>query len=192
MTHPEEAAVTRWMVGRTVEIGAGSNPTPGAATTVDHTPTGQVGDAGCELGQVSVATITADMADLPFEDGEYDTLVARHVLEHHADTLTVLREWARVARRLVIVCPDQNSYPGNTVRLDPTHKAAFTRLQLSDLVRHVGLKLLANEPAIPNWSFLLVAERTGGPAGDHTTETHDRRPERRLPGRDGLNVGMVR
>jgi hypothetical protein len=162
MTHPEEAAAQRWMQGRTVEIGAGSNPTPGVDTTVDHTPAGQAGDAGCELGRTSVATITADMADLPFADGEYDTLVARHVLEHHPDTLTVLREWARVARRLVIICPDQHGYPGNTIALDPTHQAAFHPAQLAALIRHAGLKVHHAGQVIPNWSFFLVAERAGG------------------------------
>jgi hypothetical protein len=152
----------RWMVGRTIEIGSGSNPTPGATTTIDHTPAGRVGDAGCELGRTSVATICAEMDALPFDDGEYDTLVARHVLEHHADTPKVLTEWARVADRLVIICPDQHSYPGNTIRLDPTHQAAFTPAQLTALVRHVGLTLVTTAVAVPHWSFLLVAETDGG------------------------------
>ena len=159
MAHPEEAAAVRWMVGRTVEIGAGSNPTPGVATTVDHTPAGQAGTAGCELGQVSTATTTADMADLPFKDGEYDTLVARHVLEHHPDTLGVLTEWARVAHRLVIICPDQHDYPGNTIQLDPTHLAAFTPPQLAAMTWHIGLRVVVVGTAVPQWSFLLVAEK---------------------------------
>jgi SAM-dependent methyltransferase len=158
MTHPEEAAAVQWMQGRTVEIGAGSNPTPGVHTTVDHTPAGQPGTAGCELGQPSTATITADMAHLPFPDGDYDTLIARHVLEHHPDTLTVLREWARVAHRVVAICPDQATYDGNTIRLDPTHKACFTSVQLAALAEHAGLSPVCTAPVIPGWSLLLVAE----------------------------------
>lgn len=160
MTHPEEAAAVRWMQGRTVEIGAGSNPTPGVTTTVDHTPAGQQGNAGCELGQTSTAAVCADMANLPFADGEYDTLVARHILEHHPDTITVLKEWARVAKRLVIICPDQHSYPGSTIQLDPTHRAAFTPFQLAAVIHHVGLRIVIAGAAVPQWSFLLVAERT--------------------------------
>lgn len=157
--HPEEAAAVAWMTGRTVEVGCGSNPTPGVAVTVDHTPAGRHGTAGVEAGKLSVAGITAEIGSLPFADGEFDCLVARHVLEHHPDTLKVLQEWGRVARRLVIVCPDQASYPGNTVHLDPTHMACFTASQLGRLVAHAGLKLRLAQPVIRQWSFLLVAER---------------------------------
>lgn len=161
MTHPEEAFAIRWMIGRTIEIGPGSNPTPGAHVTVDHTPAGQPGDAGSELGRISTADITADMAHLPFDDGDFDTLIARHVLEHHPDTLTVLYEWARVADRLVIICPDQGTYDGNTIRLDPTHRAAFTSDQLAALARHAGLEA-ETIPVIAGWSFALIAENPSG------------------------------
>lgn len=157
--HPEEAAVVEWMTGRTVEVGCGSNPTPGVEVTVDRTPAGKVGTAGVEAGKVSVASLTGEMDELPLGDDWFDTLVARHVLEHHPDTLAVLREWARVARRLVIICPDQASYPGNTIRLDPTHMACFTGSQLGRLVGHAGLELRLVTPVIQQWSFLLVAER---------------------------------
>lgn len=159
MTHPEEAAAVQWITGRTVEVGCGSNPTPGVDVTVDHTPAGDTGSAGVEAGKTSVAAVTAEMDDLPFEDGEFDTLVARHVLEHHPDTLKVLAEWGRVARRLVVVCPDQASYPGNTVHLDPTHRAAFTPAQLGYLARHAGLDVVYSWRVIEGWSFLLVAQR---------------------------------
>jgi ubiquinone/menaquinone biosynthesis C-methylase UbiE len=147
------------MIGRTVEIGCGSNPTPGVDVTVDHTPAGNKGSAGVETGKASVAAVAAEMDDLPFDPVEFDTLIARHVLEHHPDTLKVLTEWARVARRLVIICPDQASYPGNTVHLDPTHMACFTGTQLARLVAHAGLELRLATPVIQQWSFLLVAER---------------------------------
>lgn len=159
MSHPEEDAVTPWLLEPALEVGCGSNPTPGVAVTVDHTPGGQLGSAGCEDGQVSRAQVSARMTQLPFRPGAFRTLVARHVLEHDEDTLEVLREWQRVADRLVIVCPDQASYPGNTVSLDPTHRAAFTGLQLARLAEHLGLTVRLVQPAVPNWSFLLVAER---------------------------------
>lgn len=159
MPHPEEAAVLPWLLEPVLEVGCGSNPTPGVTVTVDRTPGGQIGEAGCETGQVSRAQVAAGMARLPFRDGAFRTLLARHALEHHADTLLVLREWGRVARRLVIVCPDQTSYPGNTVQLDPTHRAAFTSSQLAYLAGHVGLRVRTVQPAVPNWSFLLVVQR---------------------------------
>ena len=126
---------------------------------MDQHAAGVAGTDGCEEGQISRAQLAARMHALPFRDGAFKTLLARHTLEHHADTLRVLREWARVARRLVIVCPDQASYPGNTVQLDPTHRAAFTSLQLAHLANHAGLVVRIVQPAVPNWSFLLVVQR---------------------------------
>lgn len=157
--HPEETAAVAWMIGRTVEVGCGSNPTPGVAVTVDHTPAGKHGTAGVEAGKLSAAGVTAEMDALPFADDEFDTLIARHVLEHHPDTLKVLQEWGRIARRLVIVCPDQQTYPGSTVALDPTHEAAFTPHQLACLAAHTGLRTVHLDRVIPAWSFLLVAEQ---------------------------------
>lgn len=150
----EQAAAHHRLAGRSVEIGAGTSPVPGVTVTVDHR-TDEPG-VGCEEGRWAVPDVCADMGALPFRAGAFDTLVAIHVLEHDPDTLAILYEWARVARRLVIVCPDQEHYPGNTVGLDPTHRAAFCPDQLACLVAHVGLSPTV-EPAIPRWSFLVEA-----------------------------------
>lgn len=159
--HPETEAVVPYLKGRVLEIGGGGNPTPGVHMSVDHTPGGEVGTAGSQDGVVSAAAVGADMNYLPFRKFAYDTIVARHVLEHHYDTLSVLKEWANVAMRVVIICPDQSQYSGNTVHLDPTHRAAFTPGQLAMLAHHAGYDTLVKlTVAVPQWSFLLVAERT--------------------------------
>lgn len=157
--HPEAQAVVPWLNGRVLEVGCGSNPTPGIDVALDHTPGGLPGSAGCEAGQVSLAGVGGAMHRLPFRDNSFDTLLARHVLEHDSNTIGVVIEWARVARRIVVVCPDQASYHGNTIKLDPTHQAAFTPLQLSLLVDWFGWRTIRLGPAVPNWSFLLVADR---------------------------------
>lgn len=157
MIHPEESAVLRYLSGYALEIGCGSNPTPGVHVTLDVTPAGSEGVAGSQLGQVSRAGVCGEMDQLPFRDGTFETLVARHVLEHHFDTLSVLREWHRVANRLVVVCPDQARYPGNTLDLDPTHEACFTPRQLRALTRTLWRRVWT-APCVPAWSFLLVAE----------------------------------
>lgn len=151
----EQAAAAHRITGRTVEIGAGSSPVPGVAVTVDH----RVGvpGVGCEEGRWSTPDVCADMRSLPFRDGAFDTLVAVHLLEHDPDTLAVLREWARVAPRLVIVCPDAEHYAGNTFDLDPTHRAAFGPDQLGALVAHVAGGVEVG-PVIPRWSFMVVAQ----------------------------------
>lgn len=166
--HPETAAVLAaltdpaWSV---CEVGAGGNPTPwgGPYVSVDHTPPGEPGVAGSQKGVVSTATHTADMASLPFPDGAFDALVSRHCIEHAADTLTVLREWARVLKPggvLAVVTPDQGRFGGNTVALDPTHEACFTAPQLQALAAHAGFgdfeTTLIDWPR-HGWSFCLRA-----------------------------------
>jgi hypothetical protein len=158
MSDPEEALARYWMSGRTVEIGAGHNPTPGVDITMDHTLPGQLGTAGCEEGFATKAMVCGDMARLPFADKSFDTLIGRHILEHHVDTLAVLREWGRVTNKMIIVCPDQQRYPGNTVKLDPTHEACFTEWQLVALMQHVGFDTIHVGPATADWSFVLVAK----------------------------------
>lgn len=159
--HPETEAVIPYLIGQVLEVGGGGNPTPGVHMNVDHTPAGELGVAGSQDGIPSRASIAADMGYLPFRKFAYDTIVARHVLEHHYDTLTVLKHWANVAKRVVIICPDQSQYAGNTIHLDPTHRAAFTPGQLAMLTRHAGYDTLVQlRPAVPQWSFLLVTERT--------------------------------
>lgn len=157
MRHPEEAAAARYVRGFALEVGCGSNPTSGVAVTLDHTPGGEAGAAGGQEGEISRAGVCGEMDALPFPDGTFDTLVARHVLEHHPDTLGVLREWRRVADRLVVICPDQETYPGNTLALDPTHRACFTRAQLLKLVEQIYDRAWAAR-CVPNWSFVLVTE----------------------------------
>lgn len=157
MTHPEEAAAVRHLRGYTLEVGCGGNPTPGVHVTVDLTPRGDRGVAGSQLGEISGAGVCARMDALPFRNGVFDTLLARHTLEHDPDTLGVLEEWRRVAGRLVVICPDQERYPGNTVGLDPTHRACFTPEQLNRLVLRLWTEAWTAR-CVPAWSFLLVAE----------------------------------
>lgn len=158
--HPEAAAVVdRLRHALVLEVGCGSSPTPGVTVTLDHTPGGATGDAGVEAGQRSAAGVCGDMAALPFRDDSFDALVARHVLEHHPDTLLVLSEWSRVARDVIVVVPDQETYAGSTVALDPTHEAAFTPRQLAHLAGRAGLKLVDFDRPVPAWSFLLHLRR---------------------------------
>jgi SAM-dependent methyltransferase len=155
--HPEAEAVHRRLLAdwRVLEVGCGSSPTPGATVTLDRTPAGSLGGAGVEAGQVSLAGVGGDMAALPFRDDAFDAVISRHVLEHHADTIAVLREWRRVARHIIVVTPDQRDYPGSTIALDPTHVAAFTPEQLAHLAPYAGLHAIDFMVPVPRWSFLI-------------------------------------
>lgn len=53
----------------------------------------------------------ADIENLPFEDGEFDTVVCTHTLEHVLDLKKAISELRRVvSKRLIIVVPKQRPY----------------------------------------------------------------------------------
>jgi len=54
-------------------------------------------------GVARLTALTADAADLPFKDRDFDVVTALEVVEHTKDPLAALREVARVARRVVVV-----------------------------------------------------------------------------------------
>lgn len=53
----------------------------------------------------------ARIEDLPFKDGEFDTVVCTHVLEHVLDFRSCLAELRRIAaKRLIVVVPREREY----------------------------------------------------------------------------------
>lgn len=60
-------------------------------------------------GRVMAVDVTAPAHRLPFGDGEFDFLLASHVLEHVPDPIGALREWQRVARLLLVVLPGRDN-----------------------------------------------------------------------------------
>ena len=53
----------------------------------------QAHSTGCQPDR---ADVVADGSALPFRTGSFDSLIARHNLEHYVDTAGTLIEWARV------------------------------------------------------------------------------------------------
>ncbi len=96
------------------------------------------------LRQVAVAPAES----LPFPDGSVDVVVLGEILEHVFDPVAVLREAARVARRLVVGSTPHESSPWGPVgRRKPDghrfHVRCFTRDTLQDTVRAAGAQSLA-------------------------------------------------
>ncbi|WP_377290068.1 class I SAM-dependent methyltransferase [Rhizobium sp. SG2393] len=55
--------------------------------------------------------VAARIEDLPFADGEFDTVVCTHVIEHVLDYRQAIAELRRIARRrLIIVVPREREY----------------------------------------------------------------------------------
>lgn len=161
--HPERLAVLPFVQGRSLEIGCGYRKTSDLVLGVDLVPKGRPGRHGNVAGRRSQADVAADGAQLPFGDATFDSLVARHNLEHYIDTAGTLEEWRRVLRpggMLAVVLPDEEAYQGRTVELDPTHYHAYSPSALARLVRLIGgFSEIETRTAVPDWSFLLTARR---------------------------------
>ena len=129
---------------------------------VDITPGGRLGGVGNVAGQVSSADVGGDGGHLPFVSRTFDSIIARHNLEHYVDTLATLREWRRVLRpggTVAVIVPDEASYPGRTLDLDPTHYHGFTQDSLAALMEASGFTPIQTAVVIPQWSFMLVAQK---------------------------------
>lgn len=145
---------------KVVEIGCGGTKTVPGAVGVDVIPQGEpIPSLGHQT--TSVADIVADVSGkLPFKDGEFDSLVARHILEHCQDTVETLKEWGRVVRsggRMIIVVPNQDE--GSTIPMNPEHLHAFTPSSLASIAEVLGFKLVDQKVNYNYVSFITVLEK---------------------------------
>jgi len=161
--HPERLLILPYVRGRCLEVGCGYRKTSEEAVAVDLVPKGGRGRHGNVTGRVSQADIAADGSRLPFRAASFDSLIARHNLEHYVDTAATLEEWRRVlvpGGTLAVILPDEEAYPGQTVALDPTHYHGYSPAALAHLVVLVGgFGDIETQPAVAEWSFLLTARR---------------------------------
>jgi len=165
-THPERLAILPYVRDRTLEVGCGHRKTSDQVVGLDLTPRGRRGTVGNAAGQASQADVAASGADLPFAAESFDSVIARHNLEHYVDTAGVLIEWRRVLRpggTLAVILPDEENFPserGRTLDLDPTHYHGYSMAALERLVHLVGGFVdLTTEVVVPQWSFMLTATK---------------------------------
>ena len=90
-------------------------------------------------GRARPVDIIARGHELPLDDDSYDFVLASHVIEHIPDPIAALKEWARVARRyIVLVVPHRDRTFDRDRDLTPLaelierHETGFT----SDEDRH--------------------------------------------------------
>jgi SAM-dependent methyltransferase len=88
-----------------VEIG-GAAPQSFGLDTINVDRAGSEFYAGEQeqvVGWAMPVDVVADGDALPFADGEFDFVLASHVIEHMPDPIAALREWVRVASRYVFL-----------------------------------------------------------------------------------------
>jgi len=160
--HPEGLALAPFCRGKGLDIGCGSRKVSPDCIGVDIMAGGERGRHGVVANQICIADVQASGDNLHmFANGELDYIVSRHNLEHYIDVVKTLREWRRVLRpggTLAIIVPDERA--GDTIFLDPTHKHCFTPESLKNFLDVIGgFEVLRTETVIPDWSFLLVAQK---------------------------------
>ncbi len=141
------------------------------------------GAIGLDIDPNSDADIICDLAKrLPIEDGEYDLVYCKHLLEHlerPEDVMHLVREIGRVCKpggRMIFEVPHFSSYVAYS---DVTHRRFFSWFMLNSLVaqiphqairkqicfykvfRAVGIAALANrfvETYERFWTYIFPAE----------------------------------
>jgi SAM-dependent methyltransferase len=89
----------------------------------------------CDIESKNSAVVKVDLEKpLPFVDGEFDTVLLMHVLEHIYDTRRLLAEMQRISRgNILIAVPFLIPY-----HPDPGDYFRFTHLALERLLRDAG------------------------------------------------------
>lgn len=136
-----EGSVIRSLVkeGSVLELGCGAVKTVPHSIGVDRIPKG---DLVPHIGKESVADIVCDVSGrIPVHDLSYDTVIARHILEHCQNSIKTLKEWNRVLKiggQLIIAVPNENI--GKGIPMNPEHCASYTPDFLKTLMELCGFK----------------------------------------------------
>lgn len=159
---PEKKALYPYCKGLGIDVGCGSKKTHPDALGIDIVFKGDIGKFGSERRQISEADIRASGDNLyMFADGVLDYVVSRHNLEHYHDPIRTLKEWRRVLRKggvLGVVLPDDRAL--DTIKIDPTHKHAFTMESFKNMIEAIGgFKIVKLSICVPRWSFVCIAKK---------------------------------
>jgi GT2 family glycosyltransferase len=142
-----------------LDLGCAGNKTVPNAIGVDMIPKDEAVDT--LNGQISQADVVADVSQpLPFEENSVDTIIARHILEHLMDSVTVLSHWRTLLRekgRLIIAVP--NNAVHLTIPMNVEHVHGFSPQSLKTLLEVCGFKVVEQLDGGNTISFITIAEK---------------------------------
>jgi SAM-dependent methyltransferase len=137
-TDSEGDQVRTFVKGLTLELGCGATKSVPDCIGVDIVPKGELIPGLVEAR--SVADIVADVCEpLPIQSDAYDTVVARHILEHVMNPIKCLKEWGRVIKKggtLILAVPNQDIR--SSIPLNYQHVHAYNPESLKTLMETLG------------------------------------------------------
>ena len=144
--------------GDVVELGCGGVRTVEGSTVVDRVIKGEEIPF---VAQASIADIECDLNNsFPLLSDAYDTVIARHIIEHCIDPVHFMLECRRILRKkgkLIIAVPDEDSVNG--IDLNPEHIHVFTKDSLKNLGEVCGFKPIEYAQGYNVTGLLVVFER---------------------------------
>lgn len=102
-------------------------------------------------GKYAPVDIVADAKEIPVDNESFDFVISSHMLEHHWDPISVVIEWARIAKQYIFI---------TVPRKDLTFDKDKPVTPVHDLVRRYtgALEKLQTEIADDHWSIWDVNE----------------------------------
>lgn len=147
---------------KVLEVGCGMKKTVPWAVGVDRIPNGEsIPGVAPELRSVADIVANAE-GPIPVDDGSFDTIISRHVLEHIVHDVDAVREWGRILKhggRLIIAVP--NHEIRNTIPMNHEHVRAWTPKSMQTFMESQGWKVIDMLDPKNNVSFVAVLEKNG-------------------------------
>lgn len=142
-----------------LEIGCGPQLTIEGSYGLDKTP---MGEENPHVSGESKAHINYDLNEgtFPIKDETFNTIIARHVLEHCIDPINVMTEIHRVLEhsgKLIVSLPDERI--GDTMNMNPEHVHAFTPNSFVSLAEKCGFEVKNISEGYNGVSFTVNMEK---------------------------------
>ena len=159
--HDSEGDVIRkHIIGdKILDLGCGGNKTVPHAIGVDMIAKNDFIDTLANT--VSTADVNADITQpLPFEENSVDTIIARHIVEHLMDSVTILKYWRTLLKekgRLIIAVP--NNAIHKSIPMNVEHCHGFDPTSMKSLLEVCGYRVIEQLDGGNTISFITVAEK---------------------------------
>lgn len=144
--------------GKVYELGCGGQKTVPDSIGIDLFPMGAAIPCASDEKTISVAGFVADVSvSLPIQQGDADTLISRHLLEHCVDPLGTLMVWnAALKMKGTLILAVPNHELGNTIVMNLQHVNTFTPDSLVRLARAAGFDTLQVHRQVNGVSFVAA------------------------------------